>query len=334
MDEEILVSVCMPCHNRVDLIGKTFKSILNQTYEPLEIVISDNASTDGTSEFIQSMIRDYRKNGGKHRIVYHRNEIGIRGEDNITQSYRMASGELLVSAHDDDVSYPNRVQCIVDFCRSKSTMPMALMNDAYKVDVKGRRIGVVEGRDWDIPLAAVATYHRKVFEVFTEGVPEGCMGDIIFPRVAGMIGDTYNLPVKLMDYTIGLGSNPLVLKRRKRTLWFSSSNMNTASFLAKWMDANQGVIPRDKFLLWKARLSAIYEREKAWYDLAGGKSFGVRLSAYRKRNAQVLTLMGIQDLAFLISRGWIGDCLMAAYNLINLIRKLAINHLREMIMWR
>ncbi|HEB85544.1 MAG TPA: glycosyltransferase [Gammaproteobacteria bacterium] len=47
-----LVSVCIPCHNAENTISKTLDSILAQTYKNIEIIVSDNQSTDKTKEIV------------------------------------------------------------------------------------------------------------------------------------------------------------------------------------------------------------------------------------------------------------------------------------------
>ena len=51
-----LVSICIGVYNREQFLEKNLKSILSQTYSNLEIIISDNASTDRSVEIINSIL--------------------------------------------------------------------------------------------------------------------------------------------------------------------------------------------------------------------------------------------------------------------------------------
>ncbi|TKZ30921.1 glycosyltransferase family 2 protein, partial [Brachyspira catarrhinii] len=61
-----LVSVLIPTYNRKLLLKRALDSVLNQTYKNIEIYVTDNASTDGTLEFIQEYLINDK------RIIYSR----------------------------------------------------------------------------------------------------------------------------------------------------------------------------------------------------------------------------------------------------------------------
>ena len=68
------ISVCIPVYNREKYIARCIESVLSQDYENIEIIISDNCSTDGTVKIINGYLKD-------KRIRFYRNEtnIGIVG---------------------------------------------------------------------------------------------------------------------------------------------------------------------------------------------------------------------------------------------------------------
>lgn len=51
---EVLISIVVPVRNRAGIVGRTLESISRQCYRPFELIIVDNASTDGTGEFLKS----------------------------------------------------------------------------------------------------------------------------------------------------------------------------------------------------------------------------------------------------------------------------------------
>ena len=57
--EKPLVSVGIPTYNRVDWLKGAIDSVLNQNYSNIDIVVCDNASTDGTEKFMQEYCAKY-----------------------------------------------------------------------------------------------------------------------------------------------------------------------------------------------------------------------------------------------------------------------------------
>lgn len=104
-----LVSICIPTFNRVDLLGQSLASIRAQTYSPLEILISDNGSADGT----ESLCRTIQQTDPRVRYYRHPTNIGLYPNHNfcITES----RGPLLCFFHDDDLYAPSIVADYVAF---------------------------------------------------------------------------------------------------------------------------------------------------------------------------------------------------------------------------
>lgn len=97
-----LVSVCIPTYNVEKTVVSTLQSILNQTYQNLEIIIVDNVSTDDTL----ALLRQY--NGPKIKIYTNSKNIG--GEKNWSRCIELASGEYIAIFHADDLYKPDMVE--------------------------------------------------------------------------------------------------------------------------------------------------------------------------------------------------------------------------------
>lgn len=108
-----LASFCMLTYNQIDYIEEAVNSALNQTYSPLEIIISDDGSTDGTFEKIKEIVSRY---DGPHKVILNQNlpNLGIR--ENVNKVlYDLCHGEYILLAAGDDVSDNNRVSEYVDY---------------------------------------------------------------------------------------------------------------------------------------------------------------------------------------------------------------------------
>lgn len=96
MSREPKVSIGLPVHNGERYLEETLDCLLEQTFEDFEIIISDNASDDGTSAICQS----YARRDG--RVRYHRNELNLGAGPNFNRTFELARGEYFKwQAHDD-----------------------------------------------------------------------------------------------------------------------------------------------------------------------------------------------------------------------------------------
>ena len=91
-------SICIPNYNYERYLGRTIQSILDQDYQDLEILISDNASTDASVE----VARKFQD----RRIQLHVNACNVGFSGNLDRSARMAGGECMIMLSSDDLMRP------------------------------------------------------------------------------------------------------------------------------------------------------------------------------------------------------------------------------------
>ena len=101
MSENPLVSVILPTHNRVQLLGRAIYSVLNQTFTGLELIVVDDGSTDSTQEFLHS-IADPRL-----RIVTLESRKGATAARNVGIS--SAKGAFIAFQDSDDEWFPEKL---------------------------------------------------------------------------------------------------------------------------------------------------------------------------------------------------------------------------------
>lgn len=108
-----LLSICIPTYNRKDCLIQCLDSIVHQAiFSDIEVVISDNASSDGTDKIIGQYTTKYPN------IVYSRNEENIGFDRNMLKVVSLASGKYCLFIGDDDAFFDESLENIVDILRT------------------------------------------------------------------------------------------------------------------------------------------------------------------------------------------------------------------------
>lgn len=101
-----IVSICVPTHNRANLLAETIKSILSQDFKDFELLIANDNSVDSTEAVIKSFLDP--------RIVYIKNvqNLGQVGTQNKLTG--IARGRYIIFTHDDNILIPSMIGRCVD----------------------------------------------------------------------------------------------------------------------------------------------------------------------------------------------------------------------------
>lgn len=95
------VSIIIPTYNRRQSIGRSIKSVLNQTYRDFELIIVDDGSTDGTREIVAGF------NDSRIRYIRHDKNRGEAAARNT--GIKVARGEYIASHDSDDEWLPEKL---------------------------------------------------------------------------------------------------------------------------------------------------------------------------------------------------------------------------------
>ena len=105
------VSIGIPVYNGGRFIKEAIDSILAQTFEDFELILSDNASTDETEEICKEYATLDR------RIRYYRNEENLGAAKNYNRVFELSNGEYFKWASHDDLCAPEYLErCIAALC--------------------------------------------------------------------------------------------------------------------------------------------------------------------------------------------------------------------------
>ena len=106
-----MISVIIPTYNRGNRITESIKSVLNQTYSDLELIVIDDGSTDNTSDVVNN-IHDCRL------LYYKQDNKGACAARNY--GIKLAKGEYIAFQDSDDTWEPNKLEIELDLLESKN----------------------------------------------------------------------------------------------------------------------------------------------------------------------------------------------------------------------
>ena len=98
------VSIGLPVYNGQNFLEEALISLLDQTYKDIEIIISDNQSTDRTNEICVDFVSRYPN------IRYHRNETNMGAAFNYMKVLELSKGEYFKWAAHDDIISPTFIE--------------------------------------------------------------------------------------------------------------------------------------------------------------------------------------------------------------------------------
>lgn len=135
--QQELVSVIMPTYNASKYIGESIDCILNQTYPHLELLITDDHSTD--SETLE-LLKSYEKKDPRVKIFLMPENNGAGYARN--NSIREAKGRYIAFCDSDDKWFPEKLQKQLEYMKSHNDCYLCF--SSYLVcDASGQHKGIV-----------------------------------------------------------------------------------------------------------------------------------------------------------------------------------------------
>ncbi|MBL4898779.1 MAG: glycosyltransferase family 2 protein [Colwellia sp.] len=119
INETPLLSIGMPAYNSEKDICASLDAILDQSFDDFELIISDNASTDGT----QAICETYAAKDS--RIRYIRNKANVGASDNYNRVFTAARGKYFKWASSNDICAPTFFEKCVDVLENNSDAALA-----------------------------------------------------------------------------------------------------------------------------------------------------------------------------------------------------------------
>ena len=141
------VTVLMSVHNGLPYVAEAVNSILAQTFGDFEFLILDDASTDGTREFLGTL------NDPRIRVIHLPQNIGLTAALNL--GLAEARGEVVARQDADDLSDPRRLELQLGFLSGHPSCAV-VGSQVRLIDGRGRSLGK---KDFPLGFRGIAFAH-------------------------------------------------------------------------------------------------------------------------------------------------------------------------------
>ena len=131
MEKFPLVSICVITYNSSKYILETLDSAKAQTYQNIELIISDDCSKDNTVEICKNWINDNKERFARTELITVKKNTGI--SQNCNRVRDAARGEWIKGIAGDDILFPNAIHSFVSFVEKKKSEDIVWVVSSIKI---------------------------------------------------------------------------------------------------------------------------------------------------------------------------------------------------------
>ncbi len=247
MDSLPLVSIICLCYNQKRFVASSIRSALSQTYVNIEVIVVDDASTDGSQQEIRETI-------GQKNVRFIALEKNIGNCAAFNRGFEVSQGEYIIDLAADDLLLPTRVELGVnDFTNAKGNSGVHF-TDAFYINEEGKPLDThyQRGADGkilkDVPAGNI---YSELIQRYFICPPTMMIKKTVLDKLGG-----YDESLRYEDFDFWIRSSrdfeylfnpaPLVKKREvkssdsKAQFAFRSKHMNsTLAVCKKILDLNK-----------------------------------------------------------------------------------------------
>lgn len=212
----MFATVMLLTYNQEPYVAAAVQALLAQNCEPVDILISDDASTDGTAKAIEAALSGY---SGPHRVRVNQNPHNLGIARHINRCMEMIGTDIVIAAAGDDISMPDRVARTLDAFRRTDALLVhsrveqigpdgEVLSGAYPQDsalflrsTALRRAAV----SMALYIGATGAWHRALYDRYGPIRNPDCYEDLILGFRAALEGRIAFVDPPLVRYRIGLG---------------------------------------------------------------------------------------------------------------------------------
>lgn len=204
-----LVTFALFAYNQEPYICQAIEAAFAQTYSPLEIILTDDHSSDATFSKMEVAAAGY---SGPHTVRLNRNSTRLGVAGHVNKIEEMALGDLIIAAAGDDISYPHRVATMVDTWIAADRFS-GMLHSAYDdMDINGEikktisleSITTIKSMiTSNVIVGATEAWSRHLFEVFGPLNSSVTHEDRVMGTRAALLGGIRYIDKPLVAYRRG-----------------------------------------------------------------------------------------------------------------------------------
>lgn len=209
------MTVLVLAYNQERYVREAVASALQQTAQGLEIIMSDDASSDRTFDIMQEMAAQY---DGPHRVHCRRNTKNMGTNAHINALVEQAESDRIACFAGDDISAPHRAETLLKTFAAED--PLLIHSDAVAIDAEGRVVDDAIFRQasffrttdpmeiatsQSLYLGASVAFHRDLFRKYGPLPVSPAYEDLILGFRAAMEGRVSFVREALLQYRTDIG---------------------------------------------------------------------------------------------------------------------------------
>ncbi|WP_454871091.1 glycosyltransferase [Priestia megaterium] len=179
-----LVSVLIPSYNRPHYLELALKSVLNQTYKNIEIIICDDSTNDDVKKMLVPYLDKYEN------IQYVKNEKRLINQ-NVDRCFELAKGEYINYLLDDDLFHSEKIEKMLSYFLNNEDISL-VTSCRQAIDSQGNHISIGGG--------TTKMYHETTI------IDGKQLMDFVFKNCLNIIGEWTTVMFKKNDCTEKMSS--------------------------------------------------------------------------------------------------------------------------------
>lgn len=205
-----LLTFALFAYNQEKYIREAIDGAFSQTYSPLEIILSDDCSSDSTFDIMLEMAEKY---DGPHKVILNQNSPNLGWCGHINKVMSIVKSDWVIIAAGDDVSLPQRTdETIKAICLNPDANSIYFNTDYIRNDVSNQTIFVPDLKTHDLiemvksggakVLGPSHAWNMRTFSVFGAMPADAVSEDRVIPFRSALLGEIAFVDKKVVRYRL------------------------------------------------------------------------------------------------------------------------------------